>query len=268
MAKKVYEEENIRAIAEKIREKTGTTKTYTTEEMPQGIEEVYSAGSSGGGYEEGFEDGKKSEYDAFWDSHQQNGERFDYRFAFANGWRDTIYKPKYPIKPTGSIEGMYQLSLMSKVEGIDTSAVTNFRTMFYYSKAREIGEIDVTKGTNLQYAFSNMSNLEKITKLIVSENTVFNTNTFTSDTNLTEITFEGVLAQGGLDLHWSTKLSKASIEGVIGCLSTSTSGLTVTLSKTAVNTAFETAAGAGDGSTSTEWIELTDTVKNWTISLV
>lgn len=248
-----------------------------TLQLKQDFDEVYASGYNKGksevcdtteAYEEGFEDGKKAEYDAFWDSYQENGHRADYRHAFANGWRDDIYKPKYAIKPTGSIEGMYQLSLMSKVEGIDTSAVTGFRTTFYYSKAREIGEIDVTKGTNLQYAFSNMSNLEKMVKLIVSENTVFATNTFTSDTKLTEITFEGVLAQGGLDLHWSTNLSKASIEGVIGCLSTSTSGLTVTLSKTAVNTAFETSAGAGDGSTSDEWKALVATKSNWTISLV
>lgn len=44
MAVKVYEEEKIRAIAEKIRECAGTEKTYTTAEMPNGVEEVYNAG--------------------------------------------------------------------------------------------------------------------------------------------------------------------------------------------------------------------------------
>lgn len=44
MAKKLYEESNIAAIADKIREKTGTETTYTTEEMPSGVEEVYEAG--------------------------------------------------------------------------------------------------------------------------------------------------------------------------------------------------------------------------------
>lgn len=44
MAKKLYEESNIAAIAAKIREKTGTETTYTTAEMPSGVEEVFEAG--------------------------------------------------------------------------------------------------------------------------------------------------------------------------------------------------------------------------------
>lgn len=46
--KKLYEEENIRAIAEKIREKTGSDNTYNTSEMPDGVEEVYSTGYNDG----------------------------------------------------------------------------------------------------------------------------------------------------------------------------------------------------------------------------
>lgn len=46
MAKKVYEEANIRAIADKIREKSGSNSTYKTSEMPNGIDEVYEAGQN------------------------------------------------------------------------------------------------------------------------------------------------------------------------------------------------------------------------------
>lgn len=54
MARKVYDEEKIRAIAEKIRECAGTKETFTTEEMPSGVDKVYNAGveagkSQGGG---------------------------------------------------------------------------------------------------------------------------------------------------------------------------------------------------------------------------
>lgn len=49
MAKKLYEESRIAAIAEKIREKTGTDETYTTAEMPSGVEAVYEAGAASGG---------------------------------------------------------------------------------------------------------------------------------------------------------------------------------------------------------------------------
>lgn len=48
MAKKVYEENNIAAIAEAIREKTGAAATYTTAEMPSGVGAVYDAGYSEG----------------------------------------------------------------------------------------------------------------------------------------------------------------------------------------------------------------------------
>lgn len=44
MAKKVYEETKIKAIADKIREKTGGDSTYKTSEMPEGVEAVYEAG--------------------------------------------------------------------------------------------------------------------------------------------------------------------------------------------------------------------------------
>lgn len=49
MAKKVYEEAKIAAIADKIREKTGTAKIYTTAEMPEGVEAVFAAGVASGG---------------------------------------------------------------------------------------------------------------------------------------------------------------------------------------------------------------------------
>lgn len=46
MAKKVYEEANIKAIADKIREKSDSNSTYKTSEMPSGIDEVYEAGQN------------------------------------------------------------------------------------------------------------------------------------------------------------------------------------------------------------------------------
>ncbi len=48
MAKKVYEEENIRAIADKIRELSEENSRYTTSEMPGGISVVYDKGYDSG----------------------------------------------------------------------------------------------------------------------------------------------------------------------------------------------------------------------------
>ena len=80
-----------------IREKTGTTDLIKSGEMAEKIMGI-SGGSEDGSYDEGFEDGKKSEYDAFWDAYQQNGNRTHYVDAFTQlGWTDVVYQPKYPI---------------------------------------------------------------------------------------------------------------------------------------------------------------------------
>lgn len=52
MARKMYEEANIAAIAQKIRDKAETETTYTTAEMPNGVDEVYEKG-----YEKGKSEG-------------------------------------------------------------------------------------------------------------------------------------------------------------------------------------------------------------------
>ena len=62
-------------------------------------------------------------------------------------------------------------------------------------------------------------------------------------------------------------LDKANTTSVINALSDTASGQTLTLNITAVNKAFETAAGAADGSTSTEFAALVATKTNWTIVL-
>jgi hypothetical protein len=62
------------------------------------------------------------------------------------------------------------------------------------------------------------------------------------------------------------KLSKASIKSIMDVLSSTTSGLTITLSGAAVDKAFETAEGANDGRESSEWITLS-TAKNWYVTL-
>lgn len=58
MAQKLYEEENIRAIAQAIRSGfQSSTTTYTTTQMPAGVIAMYNEGVSRG-YDEGYADGK------------------------------------------------------------------------------------------------------------------------------------------------------------------------------------------------------------------
>ena len=127
----------------------------------------------------------------------------------------------------------------------DFSGCANFSNFIQaFTALEEIGgtPIDMTAATNVRYFFTGM-------------------------TALREIRFQGIIGLS-LDLSEAPVLSAASMENVISCLSGSASGLTLTLSAAAVNAAFETAEGAGDGSQSAAWAALIATKSNWTISLV
>lgn len=185
-----------------------------------------------------FEAGKKSEYDRFWDAYQKNGNLYFYENSFAgDGWHDGTYKPKYPIigKWGGGLNNTFAYCY-----------ITDTLVPIY---------VDTTI-TTLRLTFNTARELKTIREIHITEVTSFD-GTFNGLEKLENITFVGTIGYG-LNFQWSTKLSKASIENIISCLSANTSGLTVTLSQTAVNTAF----------TDNEWATLIATKPNWTISLV
>lgn len=211
------------------------------------FDEVYEAGYSAGesaagntkeAYAQGVADGKQAEWSDFWDAFQNNGNRDSYSNAFYM-WRDGAYRPKYALNCTNG----------------GTSA-------FNYSHiADTIVPIDISGLTDTTAMFRRNANLETIRSLIVSESTVFAANTFQGATCLVNITIVGVIGQNGLDLKDSTLLSKVSIISIVNALSTTTSGLSITLSKTAVESAFSS-------TTADEWTALIATKSNWTITLV
>lgn len=235
---KVYEENRIKAIADAIREKTGTDTTYTTAEMPNGIDEVYAAG-------------KQAENDAFWVDYQDNGERTDYGNAFAGiGWHNGNFKPTNDI----TVKRAYMMFRDSAIEGdlveiaknlgitVDFTGCQNYQYAFYNSKFTRLGVIDVSSSGMLSavtVAFYGANRLETIDKFILPTTSIIEfSNTFQGCTALENITFEGVINKD-ISFKDSTKLSRSSIESVINALSDSVEGRsTVTLSKTAVENAF------------------------------
>jgi hypothetical protein len=257
----------LKAIADAIRAKTGKSAPLNLDQMAEGVNEVYEAGKSSGGG--GYEEGKKAAYNEFWDAYQENGKRTHYSYAFAGfGWTVDNFKPKYNIVPEHAT-GMFtqfvkRIDLVSHLESIgitiDLSQVINADNVFYSSNFTRIGEVNFTSLNKISHAFSYCGSLVTIDKIIVTENLVFS-NVFVNCKVLEEVCFEGVIGQNGLNLQFSTQLSKASITSIINALSTTTSGLTVTLSKTAVESAF-------GSTTSAEWTSLIGTRSNWTISLV
>jgi hypothetical protein len=257
--------------AESVADNGTSDEVYnSTEERLEAIEgnveKVYEAGT-----DTGFEAGKQAEWNAFWDGFQDYGNRTEYNTAFRK-WNDAIFKPKYDIRPIEATQ-MFNGTNIKDIAGalrragvvLDLSQCTAFRMAFYTADIEYVPVVDTRATTDdsangaLYYLFASSTILKSIEKIILKPNgsQVFN-GTFHWLPNLEEVRFEGVIGQNGLDLKDSTKLSKASIESIIKCLSTTTSGLAVTLSKTAKEAAF----------TTDEWSALIATKPNWTISLI
>lgn len=227
-----------------------------TAEYAQKVDEVYEAG-------------KKAEYDAFWDAYQNSGARHDYCNAFyganndSNPWNDALFKPKYDLVCTNvnymfansRITNLKQLLQDCGVRFVSNTAEAYYT--FFFSYITHIPDFCGVELTNCENAFLNCFHLVSIDKIKSAETCSF-AGAFINCRSLENVTIEGVIGRNGLNMKDCVKLSKASIESIINCLSTTTSGLTVTLSKTAVNNAF----------TADEWEALIATRTNWTISLV
>ena len=226
--------------------------------------------------QEVFEAGKQAEYDRFWDGYQDNGNRTNYDDAFIDKyWTDEIFNPKYDLILTQcsrmfQYSGITKLASKLKERGLkfDTSGFSgsNEIEMFLGSRVRDVPELDLRTCRNIGYLFFG-SKVETVEKLILSEKAIMGLNTVFYAKQLRHIIFDGVLASTGLNMKDCTLLDKESIVSLINILSTTKSGLTVTLSLQAVNKAFETSEGANDGSNSTEWQTLIGTKTNWTINL-
>lgn len=235
---------------------------------------VYAAGET-----KGVEEGKQAEYDAFWDAYQQNGARRAYENAFGgNGWTAQTLKPKFNIVVEGSMASLFQYcafegDLAQHFEDLgisfNTSGATSAHNLFgNATKVTRIPAVDISKCAAASTAlFTNDYELVTIDELTIASNNSFS-GAFTSCRDIVNLKINGTAGLTSIDLHWSKKLSKASIESVIDALSSTTTGLTLTLSIAAVQSAFETSEGANDGNTSAEWTALVATKTNWTISLV
>lgn len=237
------------------------------------------------GHSQGIEEGKQAEYDKFWDTFQDGGNRNSYRNAFrGEGWTVDNFKPKYDIIPNYKgtdedagqgifIATRYVGSLKKAFEeaGVkfDTQYVQKPNNMFDGATGiTELPHIDLSSATSMSSVFYGCG--AKTISVTLPDRELDYTNCFRSS-YLENLEITGTLNGTNLNFQWSKKLSKEGITNIINALSTTTNGLTVTFSKTAVDKAFETSSGANDGSTSAEWDALGGTNRprqNWTISLV
>lgn len=226
----------------------------------------------------GYTEGQQAAYDAFWDEYQSQGLIYSAQYMFAfGGWNDNTFKPKYSLTLITNASNMFNTTHISDLKAallkqgvvFDFAKCTAATNAFAYSQLTVLPEINLSGVTNFNQVFIASDKLHTIEKLIInsSKSPTFNV-AFNSCFALENIVMEGLIGANGLNFQWSTKLSHDSIVSIIGCLSTATSGLSITFSLAAVNAAFETASGAADGSTSEAWLNLIATRSNWTISLV
>ncbi len=233
-----------------------------------------------------YDAGKKAEYDAFWDNYQDNGKRTDYANGFTGygkGWNNNNFYPKYNMKPTKCASMFYAwedatiqtLDLLQRFKEcnveFDTSKATQANQCFAYSKFTALPAIDLTSVSGIvSKLYYGCPYLETIEKIKIHENIGID-GWFYNNRDLVKLTIEGTIGQNGFNVQWSTKLSKESIVSILTALKDDGEPLhTITLSKVAVDKAFETSPGANDGSESQEWYAITNIggAYWWTISLV
>lgn len=220
--------------------------------------------------------GKAQANDEFWDAFQEKGARNQYPYAF-NNWGYEYIRPKYKVVPTTShySQMFYRNKNLKKVEAeyFDVSQIQmtdsqktqstygNYYTFQFCYRLEEIEDIGLND-VGYSGTFHGCESLHTIAMLRSNENTTFGSTPFNGCTSLVNIKFSDDSVIGkNLDIH-SSPLNKASIENIIGCLSETASGKTLSLKQSAVEAAFS----------NDEWIELITPISNqyngnWTISL-
>lgn len=155
-----------------------------------------------------YEAGQKSEYDKFWDTYQQNGNKTSYAYAFAF-WDASLVKPKYDLIPTVSAQGIfYECDIAGDIEEffanqgitLDLSKInSSYGVNQIFRGCRNLTRIGVLNCSNctqfIEVFYADVK-LETIEKLILSEKiTTYGTTAFTSCSRLKNLTVEGTIVR-------------------------------------------------------------------------
>lgn len=233
-----------------------TTIAEKLKKVSENIPKVYAAG-------------KKKAYDEFWDTMQEKGRRTYYHHSFAGiGWTNQTFRPKYNIEVDYG-QNMFSNSrlqgdLVELLENlgitIDFSGNTDYSNMFMSSSLlTRVGTLTNPTGRPMDYAFKSCTKLTTIDLIIVGASATF-ARAFENDANLVSITFQGTIGTN-LDIHWSTKINADSIASILGCLSSASTGRTLTLPSSARAT-YDAKFGSGS------FNSLIAAKTNWTKALL
>lgn len=143
-----------------------------------------------------YEAGKKSEYDAFWDVLQSNGNAQNYNYLFANGgWNDEIYNPKHPLALSTAV-GIF----------ISQTKITDTKVPIY------------AQGVYLNQTFSAAKSIKTIRDLYVNESTTYNL-TFSNCDELEELNMVGTIGRNNFDVSTCKSLNTSSLLSILKALS-------------------------------------------------
>lgn len=177
-----------------------------------------------------YEQGKQSQYDAFWDAYQNNGNRANYIAGFSGyGWNTKNFYPKYDIVPNDATRLFGQNAdsndvgssrHIDLVERLAECGVTlDFSKCVYMSSIFEacywikrVGVIDIRKASSVGYMFR-WNYIYTIDKIIVDENSKL-ANMFTECSNVKNITFEGYIG-ASLSIAGCKNLTVESAKNII-----------------------------------------------------
>ena len=250
--------EKMTAIADAIRDKTGNTKTLTLDEMVAEIPRVYDTG-------------KQNEKKLIFDSLDGL-----YCMFYQNQNMDLL--PHLLDADLTRVESTYNMfqnnTVITEFHAPTSLKPKNIRGMFYNctNLITVSGLADPTDTETLHRNFSITDAFNGCTKLVSAGAIRLGGITsvpraFQGCAALQQVEIVGVIGVTGLSFGDCVVLSKASIESVINALSTTTSNLTITFSKVAVNNAF--GIDVDDESTYTaEWNALRGSKSNWNFSFV
>ena len=214
-----------------------------------------------------FEAGKEAQDNEFWKEYQ-TGYTSNYLIATFAGyqWTEKTFKPKYDICPIATGEYLFYFNNVQDLDAaiknagikLDLGKCKKLDSIFLNYTGKIIPSINTEScnvdDTNL---FAYAESLTTIKKLVVKNDGTQNfRGWFTRCKSLLNIVIEGVIGQN-FDIK-DSPLTKESIESIVNALSTTATGKTVSISKSAKESSF----------TEDEWNALISTKTNWTFSLI
>lgn len=234
-----------------------------------------------------YASGGKSWKNNFWKYYQDEGGLADYTEVFSGaGWTKEYFEPAYDIHPTKAATNLFAnstlgIDLTSHLQTLGVELIMSHATdisgAFYNTDFTRLPDIKIggLLDTTCWHLFSGSDSLATIDAIELSaafensEAVVLWSQCFENCSALRNITFTGNgTIRENIDLQWSPELTKSSINNIVKYLNSSTSSKICRLSLQAVNSAFETSDGLGDGVASEGWASLIESKPNWSFALV